>query len=474
MKQKIISNNLNAFDKYIIFFVIISQIFFFHIYNQLDKSLILFFFSLSFIFIVKIFLKTFNLYQLEKSSKIFLIILILNFLFKFFFISYHIFFVLDPNMINILSKGNAKYFSYFEAFIYLTSFFYFLFFNFYKRNLFIIFKLSALISIFLMTATIINLTFSNSEEHAGWLNPHIYIFFYNDNVASKLQHAYIVFILFFTFASIIFKKNSIFNEIVITLLFYFILFINSKLFLTITLFILVIFLLLDFTRSNIFKFLRIFFLSLFLFLSSINIIENINDNKKSSYLLNLILKYSFVLNKVLDYENIMNKFNPNVVEKYINAINPNLNEKETTTKMQIYYDSSYSRVDRAKLCLNPTKEIKAYPYSSVIKISSEYKNYGKITEKHINYGENSGRLRYFRINCESAILQSFFENKIIFCINFILIIFLFYYLIIEKKFFILNFLILNIFISIFHLTTANPAFYFFTAYFLGIYNNYKK
>ena len=71
--------------------------------------------------------------------------------------------------------------------------------------------------------------------------------------------------------------------------------------------------------------------------------------------------------------------------------------------------------------------------------------------------------KLLNINCESSIVHAFFSSKIMFYINLFLVSILIYFSVIEKKYFFLSFILMTIFISLFHLTHENPAFYLFSA-----------
>ena len=166
--------------------------------------------------------------NLRFEKKFILILLSIAFVFKFTILS-NAYFNFDNNILNILSKGNFNLAIYFDLFLIFSLIFYTIILDIIKLNFNKIFFFSLLISTLLFLVSILVNLFSPSAEHDGWLNPFIYLYFYNDNISSKLQHGYIYLLISIPIIHKMYQSKKFILKIFTVIIFFFNFLIFSKL-----------------------------------------------------------------------------------------------------------------------------------------------------------------------------------------------------------------------------------------------------
>ena len=362
------------------YFIIISFFLFlffslnFHLYNVFNFYTYAAIFIISYSFLSYLFIKDFL-----KINR-YLLIYFSLFLFLFLFYLYN-FILSDITNIRLVTK---IYFSY-ELLNYIL--FFYPFFFFFLILLFIpffikideetakkFFLIVNIICLILLSITILFLLFNpilfNYVGHEGWARPFMYLFFFNDNDSSKLQHAYILFIssyfifidyfkektksktLFFLATINIFYLYLIFSFLFwgIILLLFLLLFLFSKnkilflkkIFNLFTIFLVLVFLL-SYTISLKYKFFNKsyqienveFSIIDVTLLKFAKIIYAIDFSKDKKLYYNIVIKNNVAL-KFMDNHYFKNINNPNLkIEKSINQIN-----------------STTDRVNKSLKCLN--------------------------------------------------------------------------------------------------------------------------
>ena len=255
MKKLFYLQNINLF--YIISFT--SFLFFslnYHIYNTISYNAYVILSIIYFFFLIFFFVKSF----LKIKQYLFVYI--------FFVIIFFIFYFLNLNNADISNiKFSTKLKNVNNLLTYISFFYPVFFFGlillfvpiFLKSNEATIkkqFLVVNIICLFLLTISLLCLIFDqiliNYSGHHNWGRPFMYLFFFNDNESSKLQHAYILFIssyfIFFDYFNE--KKTSIKNLFLITINIFYIYLIFSLLFWGIT--IIYIFFLFLFSKNKIY------------------------------------------------------------------------------------------------------------------------------------------------------------------------------------------------------------------------------
>lgn len=461
-----LKKKINLIDYLIVNFLIIFQVFYFHIYNSIEKNLnvILAFIILIFSIYISFKFITFNfISNLEIEKKIILIAILIILLFKFFILS-DAYYNYDSDILPILSKSNLDIFIFFDLFMLLSIIFFILILQKIELNFIKIFFILFLIATLLLTLSLFNLLLSNSDEHRGWLNPFIYLFFYNDNDSSKLQHSYIYLLISMPLIHSMYQSKKIIFKIIFILSLFFIFLLFSKLFIILLLLFIFGYNILYRNKENIILTVKLFLISItiiltFFFFSNSFFGKNVNIINQLQLKFSKIL-YSFNLIDKINLEYVTNT--PSFVMLKDKSINQQIN----------YYDSTFDRFQRFKFCIEDGLKYKSFKYFSIIKIP---KNYASVEYKSDYFLNKFKEKKYISINCESALIQIYFQYESLSTFLYLVLFLLFLYFFKKKdKFTILSYSIIII-ASIQNLSFDNPVTYFYLA-FLIIQNeiNFKK
>ena len=436
---------------------------FFHIFNSFDKEIILLLSLIIVLFSIKIIIDNLatikNILKKRKNS-----IVILFFLSIVFFCLYY--FSINNNEWILNKKTDVNFFIYHKSYYFLSVIFFICFSKFFfDKNGKLVFRLINLLILSLLTISFIYYTyFDDAPAHVGLFNPHPYLFLFDDNRSSKLQHAYMLFLInVIIMRSYLHKANNIDYYLIISnLAFTFMIF--SKLF------ILAIYgyLILIFIINPNFDFLKKLFL---IFFKSILIIFIISTTIKNTTTKNFGLPHSFAIKFshvislvspkhmeaiVIDFKTKLNSDTISSLEKY---------KESQETNLYNYYDSTTHRIKKIQFCSNNT-----FNNTKNLDII-EYNSNDIDVKKHLDffYGSLSAQ-----INCEGTIAQLLFTN---FWIGSMILIIFFYYFYgnIKQMKRHNSIILLSItLISVAHHTFENPSTFLIIAMLLSGYFEKKK
>jgi hypothetical protein len=368
----------------------------------------------------KIFLKSLN--QLQKINLknidhiISIILLIIIILYSFLFLS--IFLEIPKELPALFTSKMFK-----EIFAIILIFFSYLVFISKKieKNYFIKFlNFSFLLSIFLFDLTLVDVFFIQSKKLkyglSQWGMPLIHLSFFQDYLATKLQHAFIFFILFsFYIYNYITEKNSFIKNLLIAHAIFLIFLINSKLFYAIFFIYIFQVIIFNLNKENIKKIFQTLIL-LIIILVSFHYIVNENKNfKESNYkfsiLNNIKLKFYYELKFLkLISDNELNK-NPIIqfLEENINNNVFNTEKKSTDHNKEEYlffYNSAKEREIIGNFCslnkgliFNKNKKIDLKQFLLNLK-----KNNSSLLTEYLNNYERID----INFNCESSLKNMLF------------------------------------------------------------------
>ena len=410
-----LKKKISLIDYLIVSFLIFIQVFYFHIYNSIEKNLVIILAFITLIFSIYLSFKfiTINfISNLEIGKKIILIVLLIIFFFKFFILS-KVYFNYDSDLLYILSKNTFNLFIFFDLFMLISIIFFILILQKIRLSFIKIFFILFLIATLLYTVSFFNLLLFKPQGHEGWLNPFIYLFFYNDNVSSKLQHSYIYLLISMPLIHNMYQSKKIIFKSIFKLSIFFMFFTFSKLFII---------------NQLQLKFSKILYIT--------GVIDELNTN----YLVN----------------------DPSFVKLKDKSINEQIN----------HYDSTTDRFNRFKFCTEDGLKYKITKYLPIVKISKDYAHGLLKSDYFQNEFEEK---KYFSINCEGSLIQMYYQYERLAIFLYLVFLLLFLYFFKKKdKFVILSYLIVII-SSIQHLSFDNPITYFYLAFLIiQNENNFKK
>ena len=339
MKTTLIKNT----DQILFSIIVINQIFFFHSYNMLNTNLIYIMFSMCVVAAITITLRNIYLYKnLKKKDLIFIFILLLAALIEGI-----------TTFLNYEQIGLAFY-SYSDTiFIYTSSFFLLATIFFYINlriisydNFLNIVRIASIVSAILLLTSLIDYQYIRSvSKHAGMFNPLIYLFFWDDNLSAKTQHAFILFLInFFLIQNIYNKYNN--KDFILTVLNSTLIFlIFSKIFIVISVAVYFCFLVFVFTRKN-FIITCATLLSMIILLAFHSYTVHKFTDNKFSYTNNLFLKFGFFIDYVYP-----EKFENQLLKIKQVHLTSNLSHLTSTEDIRDYFDSASSRIEITKECL---------------------------------------------------------------------------------------------------------------------------
>ena len=436
---------------------------YFHIFNSFYKKSILLLSLIIVIFSIKIIVD-----NLDKIKKIFKkrndSVIILFFLSIIFFCLYYF---SSNNYELILNKNtNINLFIYHKSYYFLSVIFFICFSNFFfDKNGKLVFRLINLIILSLLATSFIYYVYIVEDPaHLGLFNPHPYLFFFDDNRSSKLQHAYMLFLInIIIVRSYLYKANNVdYYLIVSNLAFAFLIF--SKLFiLAIYGYLILIFIINP--NFNLFKKL------LTIFLKSIFLIFIISTMIKITTTKNFSLPHSFAIK----FSHVISTISPGYMEAIIKDFKTKLNSnslsslekyKDTQEKnLYNYYDSTIHRIKKIQFCSD-----NIFNYNKSLDII-EYSTNNEKTKKHLDffYGGNTAQ-----VNCEGTITQLLFTNFWIGSIVLIIFFYYFYTNVRQMKKYNSIILLSIILISFAHHTFENPSTFLIIAMLLSGYFEKKK
>ncbi len=313
-------------------------------------------------------------------------------------------------------KTNVNFFIYHKSYYFLSAIFFICFSKFFfDKNAKLLFRLINLIILSLLATSFIYYVFIFEDPaHLGLFNPHPYLFFFDDNRSSKLQHAYMLFLInIIIVRSYLYKANNVDYYLIISnLAFAFLIF--SKLFiLAIYGYLILIFIINP--NFNLFKKLLTIFLKSIFFIFIISTLIKSTTTKNFSLPHSFAIKFSHVISTVSpkymdsiikDYKSKLNADTLSSLEKY---------KDSQETNLYNYYDSTVHRIKKIQFCsnniFNNTKNLDIIDYNSN----------NNETKKHLDffYGGNTAQ-----VNCEGTISQLLFIN---FWVGSIILIIFFYY-----------------------------------------------
>jgi hypothetical protein len=457
---------INLIDYLIVSFLIFVQVFYFHIYNSIEKSLnvILAFIILIFSIYISFKFITINfISNLEIGKKIILIALLIISLFKFFILS-DAYYNFDSDLLYILSKNTFDIFIFFDLFMLLSFIFFILILQKIRLNFIKIFFILFWIAALLFTVSLFYLLLFKPQGHEGWLNPFIYLFFYNDNVSSKLQHSYIYLLISMPLIHNMYQSKKVIFKIIFILSIYFIFFMFSKLFITLLLLFIFGYNILYCNKENITLTVKLFLISVTIIVTSFFCFNSF-FGKNTNIINQLQLKFS----RILYFSNFIDEINI----KYITSAPSFIKLKDKSIDAQInYYDSSSDRFNRFKFCTEDGLKYKSFKYFPIVKIS---KNYAHGELKSDYFQNEFDEKKYFFINCEGSLIQIYYQYESLSVFLYLVLFLLLLYFFKKKD----NFTILSysivIIASIQHLSFDNPITYFYLAFLIiQNENNFKK
>ena len=446
-----ITKNYSVTDNLILYYICLFQIFFFHTYNTFSTEHNVLLIFTSFVLALIFFFKNIKQKDLnvDFDTKLLLAVVALFIFVKSIFLT-HALLTFSPDALSVLSKDTHELFVFFEVFLLITFIFYIIVFKKVIINFNKLFLIAFFIGVILLTSSIVNiLLHPNNLEHGGWMNPFLYLFFFNDNVSSKIQHGYIFLIITLPLIHELYKFKKKIYQAVFVLSVFFIFYIFSKLIILAFAFFLITYNLLYYSKENVVLTVRLLIISFFTIFIFSFLVNNLTE-RKNSLKEQLQLKFSKILltlNFETDFITIIKKI-------------PHQKHLQTNKDIVDYYDSTSDRIERLIFCTSEGLEHKAYKKFSLVKISTKYKS-GPLEKK---YFHNHASKRYFNVNCEGSLINIYYkyENLSVFIY---LALFLALWCFFRKKDKFTNVSILTILLlSLQSLTLQNPITYFFIAF----------
>lgn len=461
-----LKKKISLIDYLIVSFLIFIQVFYFHIYNSIEKNLVIILAFITLIFSIYLSFKfiTINfISNLEIGKKIILIVLLIIFFFKFFILS-KVYFNYDSDLLYILSKNTFNLFIFFDLFMLLSIIFFLLILQKIRLSFIKIFFILFLIATLLYLVSFFNLLLFKPQGHEGWLNPFIYLFFYNDNISSKLQHSYIYLLISMPLIHNMYQSKKIIFKIIFILSNFFIFFTFTKLFIILLLLFILGYNILYRNKENITLTVKLFLISATIIITSF-FCFNFFFKKNVNLINQLQLKFS----KILYITGVIDELNTNFIvndPSFIKLKDKSINEQIN------YYDSSSDRFNRFKFCTEDGLKYKITKYLPIVKISKDYANGVLKSDYFQNEFEEK---KYFSINCEGSLIQMYYQYERLAIFLYLVFLLLFLYFFKKKdKFAILSYMIIII-SSIQHLSFDNPITYFYLAFLIiQNENNFKK
>ena len=455
--------NFKIVDKLILYYLCLFQIFYFHIFNSFDKNVNILLASLS--GILALFILYQNLKQkklnINFNTKLILMSLIIFIFFKFFILA-QAYLTFDIDALSVLSKDTGNIFIFTDIIFLLSVIFFILLFEILKINFNRLFLIAFFIAILLLVSTVAALLVATASsklpEHIGWMNPHIYLFFFNDNVSSKLQHGYIFLLVTIPLIHELYQSKKTIYKTVFVFFGFFFFYLFSKLLLIAFLIFLLMYNLAYYSKENVTLTVRLSLIVFLMIYISSFLFANFTDRK-----IDLTISLQLKFMKILQLSGLKDNVLSNILNNKQYAV-PGI---KTFEGMIDYYDSSQQRLDRFLFCTQTGLKYKSYKNFSLIKISNNFKN-GKLDE---NYFNDNYSKKYFLTNCEGSLISIYYQYE-----NFSILVYLglclilWYFFKKKDKFGIICFLLL-LMISLQHLTLENPVTYFFLAYLLSRKND---
>ena len=221
-----------------------------------------------------------------------------------------------------------------------------------------------LFALILYSIALIDLIFDLSNKTLRFGRPIIFLSFFKDYYSSKLQHAFIFFLLFVHYIfEYLNKKNSFRKNIILGYGIFIIFLINSKLFYFIFFISFLVTLFLNFNKENLIKTFQISLCTiLFLILSTI-LINKQNTFQKSEYKFNLydnfIIKFYHEIKMIEKTFNLTISLNPiNIYDNNSVLIYQKKDRSLKNIQESIYFvNSSEERMLLREICLSKNKFI---------------------------------------------------------------------------------------------------------------------
>ena len=298
---------------------------------------------------------------------------------------------------------------------------------------------------------------SNPTSHIGWFNPYIYLFFFNDNVSSKLQHGYIFLIITLPLINELYQTKKIVFKIVFVLFVFYLFFIFSKLFFIIFILFLLIYNLFYYSKENIFLTVKLLLISIAMIFTLLFFINNFSD-RKTNVSDQIVLKFASIIKFTNSKINLKNYLKGTNFENYNN--NQIIN----------YFDSAQNRYDRFLFCSKKGLKYKSFKHFNFIKVPSSYKS-GNLNE---NFLLNiTGHKKYHLLNCEGSLIEIYYKYEYISIFAYLGFGLILLYFFKKRDIFTIICILIITLISFQHLTLENPITYFFLVYLLFAANQKK-
>ena len=407
--------------------------------------------------------------KIKKNKKIFFLIF-----FTFFFLIVKISITIlnidtstYDQIKDILDKQTGSIFiNFYIPFFIFSCLYYFLFSDFFNNNFFLFCRLINFILIILLSISLVNYLYIDilNASHRGFFNPHIYLFFFDDNLSSKNQHAYLIFLINIILVHNFFEKKNFFDFLLIILNLFFSILIFSKLFILAIYGYLILYLFFNFKKGKLKSIIGLISCSIILVIIFSSFVK-FTTNKHFNIFFSTITKFGSSVSSV----------NKEYYNKAINEYDIFLKQKEETYEafynfklsstpyIVDYYDSTNQRIQKLVTCVN----VLGHPDNIFDIVDVNNLNLKLKKRFQILFGDQ----RYVKINCENTFVQIAFLDKFFsaFVILFFLFNLIFFYYKKNYQNFIIFFSI--ILVGIAHNIFDNPATYIFLTM---IFSNYFK
>lgn len=459
-----LKNNF-SYQNYIFFFNLFALTFYYYIYNILSLNyfvlfnLILLLINLKFCFE---YIANFsnNLKKLNSYFKIFLIFVIIITIINF---SSLILNVNNFKIKNIYELYRLKIISP-EILIFPLGFFSLFYFSFYKNkkklfnksiNFFLI------LIIFIYSLALIKNVLFPEDWQKNWANPLLELSLINDYFSSKLQHAYIFFVLFSYYCiNYLKEKNKLKENIIIAYSLFLLIIINSKMFYAFFgIFMIYFFLFELIKKKSIIKFFQISIFLVIFFSLFINLMNLKNPNQKMMQTIfdNIYTKFFYEFN----YFKI--KQNNNEVILFIKNLRKVKNDQDAV----YFFNSSEERSIRIDYCKKNVPFFNKNMASIIGKSKYSINEKKIISNKPNNSNLDLNDLEF--INCESTFFQYYNKYGTIIIVLFFLTFVILIIFLMISKFKLLNIMFMLIYFLMFryHHVFFNTVFF---VHLLIIYN----